>query len=66
VQRLITGGFYYMEQNALADVMAQLKQQKLEQSLDALTQELVKVNARLEEIESLLKTSSNSDKTYIG
>ena len=55
-----------MEQNALADVMAQLKQQKLEQSLDALTQELVKVNARLEEIESLLKTSSNSDKTYIG
>ena len=54
-----------MEQNTLADVMKSMKQrkiEKIEQSLDELTQELVKTNARLAEIEKLLQTS---DKTYI-
>lgn len=51
-----------MEQNALADVMESMKQRKIEQSIDELTQELAKTNARLAEIEKLLKTS---DKTYI-
>lgn len=51
-----------MEQNALADVMESMKQRKIEQSIGELTQELAKVNARLAEIEKLLKTS---DKTYI-
>ena len=51
-----------MEQNALADVVESMKQRKIEQSIDELIQELAKVNARLTEIEKLLKTS---DKTYI-
>lgn len=54
-----------MEQNALVDVVESMKQrkiEKIEQSMDELTQEVAKVNARLAEIEKLLKTS---DKTYI-
>lgn len=61
-----------MEQNPITDIQEQHKQQRLESSLNALTEELVKVNARLAELEKLLKDKEDdSDKpkskpTYIG
>lgn len=61
-----------MEQNPITDIQAQYKQQKLENSLNALTKELVKVNAQLAEIKKLLEDKEdNSDApkskpTYIG
>lgn len=52
-----------MYDNPLTDLEEKARQDKMTKILEDFTEELRKVNAKLDEIEGLLK---KSDKTYIG